>query len=134
MPEISVWMLRASLAWLALAILAGSLLLLNKAFGFTPAIWAFLPIHIEAAMIGWVLQFVFGTAYWIFPRYFGSYERGFVPGAVIMGVCLNVGVMFSIAGYAAEPALFTGRLLLFISVLLFIMLMWKRVVSYKNLD
>ncbi len=131
MPEISVCMLRASLIWLIVAVLAGSMLLLNKAFQFSPAYWAFLPLHIEAAVLGWVLQFVFGTAYWMFPRYLKSPERGNVMPAGIMGVCLNLGVILSISGFPSGVIYLSGRVLIFVSVLLFIRLVWKRVVSYK---
>src|SRR5690554_3877416 len=67
-PATSIHMLRLSLIWLLVAFTSGSLLLLNKAMGFHPALWALLLVHMEAAIFGWILQFVMATAYWMFPR------------------------------------------------------------------
>ncbi|MFN8671598.1 MAG: hypothetical protein U0457_05855 [Candidatus Sericytochromatia bacterium] len=53
-------------------------MLINKAINFNPKIWLILPFHINIVFIGWFLQFIFGVAYWILPRY-PSYEKSKLP-------------------------------------------------------
>lgn len=69
MPRISLCFVRASLGYLALGFTLGALLLWNKGVAFAPFVWRLLPLHIEASLVGWVVQLVMGVAYWMFPRF-----------------------------------------------------------------
>jgi cbb3-type cytochrome oxidase subunit 1 len=55
--------------YLALGLTLGGLLLWNKGVPLGAPVGGLLPLHIEASLVGWVLQLVMGVAYWIFPRF-----------------------------------------------------------------
>lgn len=131
MPVISIWMIRLSLIFLLLTFVTGSLILMNKAVGWSPVFWALLPVHIEIAVLGWVLQFVMGTAYWMFPRFVEGPKRGSKKKAWVMVGVLNIGIILSALALGNPWVQFAGRLVLLTGVLLFVSLMWKRVVSYR---
>lgn len=132
MPVVSIWMIRLSLSFLFITFVTGSVMLLNKAFGWSPALWALLPIHLEVALLGWVLQFVMGTAYWMFPRYLRGPKRGNIRMARMMVIILNSGILLSAFSIGNTWVLFIGRFLLLTGVGLFVALMWRRVVSYRR--
>jgi hypothetical protein len=133
MPWISIWMIRLSLIYLMITFLTGSILLLNKAFSFHPGLWALLPLHIEAAMLGWIMQFVLGTAYWMFPRFLQRPIRGNQKAACYMFITVNAGILFSAFSMGNEWILFIGRLFLAMGMILFISIIRGRVVSYRDL-
>jgi len=133
MPSVSIWMIRSSLIWFLLTFLTGSVLLLNKGFELTPALWALLPVHYEIALLGWILQFVLGTAYWMFPRFLDGPKRGNRTSAILMVMVLNAGILCSAFAMNHEWVIFIGRLFLLMGVILFVGLMWGRVVSYRDL-
>ncbi len=133
MPSVSIWMIRSSLVWFLLTFLTGSLLLLNKGFEISPALWALMPVHYEMALLGWILQFVLGTAYWMFPRHLEGPKRGNRKSAILMVITLNAGIVFSAFAMNQEWVLFAGRFFLLSGVILFVRLMWGRVVSYRDL-
>lgn len=132
MPVVSIWMIRLSLSFLFITFVTGSVMLLNKAFGWSPALWALLPIHLEVALLGWVLQFVMGTAYWMFPRYLRGPKRGNIRMARMMVIILNSGILLSAFSIGNTWVLFIGRFLLLTGVGFFVALMWRRVVSYRR--
>lgn len=137
MPAQSIWMIRISLGYLLVASLIGSLLLIHKVIEIHPMMWAFLPLHYEMAIWGWMVQFAIGTAYWIFPRYLQSKPRGSEKNAWIVLVLLNTGVLFLISAhlFSIDSLLaLTGRMLIIISIDCFVAIMWSRVISYKNLE
>jgi hypothetical protein len=132
MPAVSIWMIRFSLIYLILTFVTGAAILVNKAFVIHPAFWALLPVHIEIAILGWVFQFVLGTAYWMFPRYLKIEKRGSIRSAWLMVIALNLGVIITSLSFENTRIVFAGRILLAGSVFLFIKLMWNRVVSYRK--
>jgi heme/copper-type cytochrome/quinol oxidase subunit 1 len=75
MPRLSRWYLRAALSYLVLGFTFGGLLLAHKGVNLHPAYWRLLPGHIEAVLVGWTLQLVFGVTYWILPRFRGARRR-----------------------------------------------------------
>lgn len=136
MPHPSIWMIRISLIYLLLAFSAGSVILFHKVVPLHDAVWALLPIHIEMAFFGWVLQFAMGTAYWIFPRFLEGFKRGNPRWVWTMVFLLNTGIISTIGSTAnllADGWMLTGRLLEAVAVLLFVFLHWQRVVTYRNL-
>ena len=105
MPRISLWFIRASLAYLALGFTLGGLLLWHKGFALGPGVWRLLPLHIEASLVGWVLQLVMGTAYWIFPRFgMTPVQRGREDLAWVSFWLINAGLwVVGLAGIFGLP-------------------------------
>lgn len=135
MPAQSIWMIRISLGYLLIITLIGSLLLVHKGIEIHPMIWAFLPAHYEMAIWGWIVQFVLGTAYWIFPRTLNLRPRGSERIAWLIVVLLNAGVfLLVIENLFQINHLFkvSGRLLIIVSIGSFVSIMWKRIVSYRD--
>lgn len=136
MPAQSVWMIRLSLVYLLLAVLIGGVLLFHKINPLHPAVWVLLPVHFELAIWGWLVQFVMGTAYWIFPRFMKGEARGSSTLAWSMVIAVNSGVWLIIAGSLSFSLnfgclQFIGRGLLIAGMVLFAILLWFRVISYR---
>lgn len=137
MPDQAVWMIRLSFVSLFIAVLLGGLLLIHKAVPIHPAFWGLLPVHFELAIWGWLVQFVMGTAYWIFPRFMKGEARGSSNIAWIMIILLNTGLIILVA---AQLPLFDwlnytgliGRGFILGSIILFGFLIWFRVISYRG--
>ncbi len=137
MPTQTIVLLRISFVYLILAVTIGGILLFHKVQPLHPAIWALLPIHFEAAIWGWLIQFVMGTAYWMFPRHLEGEARGSTSLAWSMVGFFNLGMLLLITGYFPVTDLLNlkaiGRVFIICSILLFVRLNWSRVVSYRNL-
>lgn len=137
MPIQSIVMLRLSFLYLILAVSIGGVLLFHKVAPLHPATWALLSIHFEAAIWGWLIQFVMGTAYWMFPRFLEGDARGSTVLAWCMVTFLNSGIVVLITGYFPVMNLVNlkavGRAMILASILLFGWLVWNRVVSYRDL-
>lgn len=136
MPSQSVWMIRFSMIYLLIAITIGGILLIHKATPLHPGIWALLPIHFELAIWGWLIQFVMGTAYWMFPRHLSGEARGATTQSWGMVALMNSGIILLAAGHLlpAIPYLkISARFTVLAAIILFISLMWNRVVTYRNL-
>lgn len=135
MPAQSVWMIRGSLVYFSAAILAGGLMLVQKAVLIDGSIWSLLQIHIELALFGWLIQFVMGTAYWMLPRFLKGPKRGSEKAAWFMVLLWNAGIWFYILSHLkilpAGGFLF-GRILELSAVVCFIYLHWNRIVPYKR--
>lgn len=135
MPAQSIWMIRISLGYFLIITLIGSLLLVHKVTEIHPMMWALLPAHYEMAIWGWMVQFVLGTAYWIFPRYLNLKPRGSERIAWLIVILLNSGVfLLVIENQFQISQLFkiSARFLIIASILCFASIMWKRVIRYKN--
>jgi hypothetical protein len=99
-PRLSVWLARTALCYLAIGVLAGAFLLVNRGVFLGAWVARLLPIHIEFLLIGWILQLALGVAFWILPRFRTGAERGreeFVWGAYVL---LNMGVIAVAVGGA----------------------------------
>ncbi len=135
MPAVSRWMIRLSLIYFIAGILAGAFLLIHKAYPLHPTAWLLLPLHIEVTIFGWIIQYTLGTAYWMLPRYLKGKPRGSRLMSWVMVLCLNLGIVFIIIDpleWVSIQLRFTGRVLEVIAVLLFIILHWNRIVTYRN--
>ncbi|MDX1671108.1 MAG: hypothetical protein R3211_02110 [Balneolaceae bacterium] len=135
MPTASVWMIRGSLIYLLAAMLVGALLLVHKAVYLHPSVWQLLPLHIEMALFGWIIQLTMGTAYWIFPRFLEGLPRGnptyiwAAAGLFNLGIVLN-GVSY--LGLLPEDTFLFGRIFQVVAVMLFVGQHWKRVTTYRK--
>lgn len=136
MPRPSRWMIRLSLVYLLVGIFMGALMLIHKAYPVHSSIWLFLPIHIEVTIFGWIIQLTLGTAYWMLPRLLEGPPRGDSSLAYAMIALLNLGIIFVIAHSLlsfAVPLDLIGRLFELAAVVLFVVLHWNRIVTYRTI-
>ncbi|XSG73087.1 hypothetical protein ACP8Y2_12915 [Herpetosiphon llansteffanensis] len=68
MPKFSLFSIRASLLYLVIGGSVGGIMLVSKAIGVWPWIWYWRTAHIHAMLVGWLLNLIFGVAFWILPR------------------------------------------------------------------
>lgn len=135
MPVQSVWMLRISLVYLLAAFVIGGVLLTHKGVGLASAAWSLLPVHIEIALFGWLIQFVMGTAYWMLPRFLTRPKRGDERLGWLMILLLNAGIWLYISTQVRifpAPGFLVGRLLELSAVAIFVTLHWNRIVPYRR--
>ena len=135
MPRLSRFMIRSAFAYLLLGITVGALLLSRKGVPWQPALWAWLPAHIEFLLIGWVLQLAMGVAFWILPRFWQKPQRPKKVLAEIAFALLNLGIWLVVAGTtfrAGKWILFLGRSVEVMAVLCFVGHSWQRIVSREG--
>lgn len=131
MPAVTVWMLRASLIWFLFSVTSGSLMLLEKstmAYGEWMSLY---PFHIEAAMVGWMVQFVVAVAYWMLPRHLTARPRGHPVFGWLLALMLNGSVVTAMAALLQPGLEVSARLLFAGSAILFLWMIRKRVISYR---
>ena len=125
MPRVSAWFVRASLCHLVFGFTVGALLLADKGVPFAPGLWTLRPAHVEALLIGWVVQLVMGVAVWIFPRF--AIRRAPQRSALTAWLAfalLNVGVVCVAAGGRWAAA---GRVVEIAAAVSFVAHLWGRV-------
>ena len=135
MPRLSRWMIRAALLYLWAGATIGALLLAHKGVPLHPALWRWLPVHIEFLLIGWVAQLVMGVAFWILPRFWAKPRRPRARLAYLAFGLLNAGIGLTVVyalGVGARPYLLAGRIAEISAVLLFAGHAWGRVVSREG--
>ena len=131
MPRLSQWMIRAAFVYLLLGFTAGALLLTHKGLNLHPALWSWLPAHIELLLMGWIVQLTMGVAFWILPRYWEKPRRPREGYARIAFILFNLGIWCVIAGTtfrAGANVLFAGRALELVAVIFFAAHNWRRIV------
>jgi hypothetical protein len=129
MPRLSVYLIRASLVHLFIGFTFGGLMLANKGVMISPALWALLPMHMEFAFVGWMIQLAMGVAFWILPRFSKGAPRGQERLSWMAFLLLNAGILlvvldvpFDLAGLA-----FIGRILEVAGLFAFVLGNWRRV-------
>jgi len=134
MPRLSVYFVRASLIYLLLGFTLGGLMLANKGILISPMIWGLLPLHMEFAFVGWMIQLAMGIAFWILPRFNKGAPRGDERFAWLAFVLVNLGVFFVTLDYFFDvPWLtFTGRFTEVMGLLAFIMGHWRRIKPFDT--
>lgn len=120
--------------YLAVGLLIGVLMLINKAIFISPMFWFLIPAHIEIMIFGWIIQFTLGVAYWILPRFLQDKGRGPESLAFLIPILLNIGIVLMISSdlVAWNGMKLTGRSVEFLAVLIFVCLHWKRTVTYNK--
>ena len=113
MPTLSVWTVRAALLWLAVASLAGALILARGSLGH-PELALWIPRHAEMMLMGWMVQLAFGVAHWILPRPPAPTGRDSGIVVVVAIIALDLGLVLVVLG---SPIV--GRLLEAWAVVLF---------------
>ena len=107
MPTVSIWFIRAALAYLLAGFSLGALLLAGKGIALPPGLWRWLPVHFELLLVGWLVQLVMGVAYWIFPRFgLTPAARGREGLAWLAFVLLNGGVCLASVGVLSDRPVF----------------------------
>ena len=129
MPKLSVWFVRASLLYLLLGFTFGGLLLANKGFMLSPAIWKLLPAHIEFNLMGWLIQLAMGVAFWILPRFSKGSLRGNVHLSWFAFLFINSGILLvaSEGIFEAQWLMLTGRSMETLGLVLFAVGNWRRI-------
>lgn len=136
MPRLSQWMVRAALIYLLLGFTIGALLLAHKGISLHPALWRWLPTHIECLLMGWIVQLAMGIAFWILPRYWQPPRRPKGPYAYAAFILLNLGIWCVIAGttfQAGSWVVLVGRILEMGAVIAFARHAWTRIVSREGM-
>jgi hypothetical protein len=135
MPRLSQWYIRASYGYLLLGFTFGALLLAHKGQPLHPALWSWLPAHIEWLLVGWVAQLTLGVAFWIMPRFWVTPRRGNTTGAYLALGLLNAGIWLAALGPVLKLgpwALVAGRSLELAAVVAFAHAIWPRVVGREG--
>lgn len=135
MPRLSQWYVRASFVYLLLGFTFGALLLAHKGQPLHPALWGWLPAHIEWLLTGWVAQLILGVAFWIAPRFWTTPRRGNTTGAYVAFFLLNAGIWLVAMGPVLEwgPLVaLAGRLLEVAAVGAFATAIWPRIVGREG--
>lgn len=130
MPVWTVRFLRVAFCWLIAGAALGALLLTAKGMGWPLPYGRLLAVHVELLLVGWMLQFALGVAYWMLPRYATSPERG-APGPIAAAfTLLNLGLLSAAIGAAsgAQPAVVAlGRVAELAAVLAMAANAWPRI-------
>ncbi|MFN8577078.1 MAG: hypothetical protein U0354_09505 [Candidatus Sericytochromatia bacterium] len=135
MPPLTIVFIRTALIYLVIGFGIGALILINKAILFEPRLWQILPLHIQIVLFGWIIQLVFGVAFWIMPRLENNLY-GKVYLAWFSYITLNTGLFLSGISYFLRfiglniflPYLFIlSLILIFISIISFAKYIFPRV-------
>jgi hypothetical protein len=89
----------------------------------------------EFLLVGWIIQFVLGVAFWIFPRLRPGPRRGNVPLAVASLVFLNAGIWLVVGATTwrgPTAMLIAGRALQVLAVLAFMAAQWARIMPFPE--
>ena len=136
MPRLTQWCVRIALLNLLFGFTLGGMLLLAKSGLVDPLVWLWLPAHVDALIVGWMMQFAMGMAYWILPRR-RVVGRGRPELAWAAFILLNVGLVISVGlswlrywlleWVWLQRAFPLGLALQVLALLLFVGYAWQRV-------
>ena len=129
MPRLSVYFVRASLLYLLISFSIGGLMLANKGMMISPMIWSLLPLHMEFAFIGWMIQLALGVAFWILPRFRRGAPRGDERWSWLALVLVNAGILLVLLDmlFDGQGFALAGRGAEFLGLISFAIGNWRRV-------
>src|SRR5438874_5100629 len=136
MPTLSRYFLRGGLLCLALGMVPGGIILLQKGTGRLPFAWVLLPAHTYLVLIGGISQFTLGVCYWIFPRFDRGTSRGNTTLAWLSYAMLNAAlglVVFHLpiqvlcSATVANVAFAGAGILQSLAALAFVLHIWPRI-------
>ena len=135
MPRLSRFFLRGGFICLAVGMLAGGLILVQKGTGRFPVLWILLPAHIYLVLVGGVTQCALGVSYWILPRLAGrgrgntasAWSSYWALNAAILLVALHPAVEVILGRAAASAAFVCGGLLQGVAAIAFAWHAWPRI-------
>lgn len=133
MPRLSVYFIRASLIYLLLGFTIGGLMLANKGIPISPAIWGLLPLHIEFAFMGWMIQLAMGVMFWILPRFPKGPPRGDERLGWFALVLVNAGIFLMVLDVPFDTTWLApaGRTTEVLGLILFALGCWRRVRPFE---
>ncbi|MFZ1396524.1 MAG: hypothetical protein WAS33_06495 [Candidatus Promineifilaceae bacterium] len=135
MPRLSQWIIRTAFIYLLLGFTFGALLLAHKGVPLHPALWSWLPAHIEFLLMGWIVQLTMGVAFWILPRHWKKLHRPKEIYAQIAFFLLNIGIWLVVSGTtfrAGRWVLLAGRVVEVSAIVFFALHAWKRIISREG--
>ena len=136
MPKLSRFFLRGGFICLALGMLAGGLILLQKGTGRFPVFWVLLPAHIYLVLVGGVTQCALGVSYWVLPRHSDGRRRGasavawssyWALNAAIFLVAIHPAIELALGPAAGGGAFVCGGILQGVAAMAFTLHAWPRV-------
>lgn len=133
MPALSVLLVRTALAWLVVGSAAGALLLAAKAAPPPAGVTRLFHLHVEALLIGWMVQLAMGVAWWILPKYPTGPERGPAAPIVAVWALLNAGVLLAGVARSAggtDQLVVAARAGELLAAMLFLAAVWPRVKAF----
>jgi cbb3-type cytochrome oxidase subunit 1 len=134
MPPLTRWMIKTSLVYFLLALLAGIALAARQAFGLTWITAGLTPVYLHLFLVGWLTLLIFGVVYWMFPKFSRENPRGseFLGWASFL--LINAGLILRTVGEAGRLPLPEWGWVLALSALLqwaaglaFVVNTWPRV-------
>jgi hypothetical protein len=126
-------LVRSALVWLAAGAAMGALLLGAKAVPMPTGVFRLFSLHAEALLIGWMVQFAMGVAWWILPKYPRLPERGPAGPIWATWLLLNAGVLLAGIGRslgAPEATVVAGRIAELLGAIAFAAAAWPRVKAF----
>jgi hypothetical protein len=136
MPTLSRCFLRGGFLCLALGMVPGGLILIQKGTGWLPYAWILLPAHIYLVLIGGISQCTLGVCYWIFPRFGGGTSRGnavlawlsyAMLNAALGLVVLHLPIQIFFGSVAARVAFAGAGILQSLAAVTFVLHIWPRI-------
>jgi hypothetical protein len=132
-PFLSVLLVRTALCWLAAGAAMGALLLASKALPLPGEVFRLFHVHSEAVLVGWMVQFAMGVAWWILPKFPRLPERG--PAAPVWAawLLLNAGVLLAGVGRslgAPDGVVMAGRSAELLAAAAFAAAAWPRIKAF----
>lgn len=112
----------------------GGLMLANKGVMISPNLWTLLPLHIEFAVLGWMIQLAMGVAFWILPRYRMGAPRGDERLSWAALVLVNLGILGIVLDvmFHVDWLMLMGRGLEALGLILFVMGNWNRIKPFDD--
>ncbi len=134
MPRLSVYFVRASLIHLLLGFTLGGLMLANKGLMISAMLWTFLPLHIEFAFVGWMIQLAMGVAFWILPRHPKGPPRGDERLSWAALLSINAGILCLMIDYVLQESALpvVGRAAEMLGLVLFVLGNWRRIKPFDS--
>lgn len=132
MPAVTRWYIKASLLYLAAALLLSAWL--AAPFASSPP--GLSPVFFHFFLVGWVTQMIMGVGFWFFPKFTQAQPRGSEALAWAAFVLLNLGLLLRALAepwQAAQPSpaagwsLAVSALLQWLAGLLFVLNTWPRI-------
>ncbi len=102
MPVWSMRLQRSALIHLVAGATLGAVLLAARGTGLVLPYGRLMAAHGELLLVGWLLQFTMGVAYWMLPKHAAGDSRGTTGPIATAWLLLNGGVLMAVVGQAME--------------------------------
>jgi heme/copper-type cytochrome/quinol oxidase subunit 1 len=136
MPALVRWYLKTAIAFLALGLLLGAVMIVRREIGGVYPSSYLVSAHTHALLVGFVLMMIFGVALWMFPRPVGGDRLSLPRSATVAYVLLAGGTLVRFVGevgrsWSASPALrwaiATAGVLQVVGALCVFIALWPRI-------